>query len=67
MNIKDSFKKYDKADAAVKNCRDALDEAMQQRTVVVDQIVADFGSGPFEIDGKLIQAVPEKSKMTIIW
>ena len=62
MNLKESFAKYDKADAAVQKCRDALDEAMKQRTAVVDQIVADFGSGPFDIEGKLIQAVTRKIK-----
>jgi hypothetical protein len=61
-NVTESFAEYDKADAVVRQCREALEEAMKQRTKVVDQIVADFGSGPFDIEGKWIQAVTRKIK-----
>jgi len=62
MSITDSFAKYDQADAAVSKCREALDAAMKQRTEVVDQIVKDYGTGPFDINGKLITAVTRKIK-----
>jgi len=51
-SIKEQFSLYKVADNKVQACRAALDASMKERSVVVEQIVSDFGTGPFAFEGK---------------
>ena len=62
INAAELFSKYQEADDAVQSARLALDNAMAQRTLSVQSIVSAMGKGPFQYNGKTIQAVSRSQK-----
>lgn len=61
-SITTQFDLYKVADDKVQACRAALDASMKERSLVVEQIVSDFGTGPFAFEGREIVAVTRKIK-----
>lgn len=62
VNASELFNNYQKADDSVQAARLALDNAMAQRTLMVQAIVSAMGKGPFQYGGKSIQAVSRSQK-----
>ena len=62
VNPEELFAAYQQADDDVQAARLALDNSMAQRTLTVQAIVSALGKGPFQYDGKSIQATSRSTK-----
>jgi hypothetical protein len=56
------FDEYSKLNVQVETARLEVTEAMAARSDVVESIMANYGAGPYEFDGLIMQAVTRVTK-----
>jgi hypothetical protein len=61
-NAKELFDSYQKTEDSVGRAREALEDAMRNRSVAVEKIVSALGKGPFQYGGRSLQAVKRAIK-----